>query len=81
MDNFSFSEEKRSKNSVFKIISFRDATLPLWDMHPTRVETGPDCTHFCWSPLLYQSIFAHLSDISQKALQSIWNHGRFNMTI
>lgn len=38
-----------------KIIPFYNITVPLWSEHPNG--NLRDCTHFCWSPLLYQPIF------------------------
>ena len=41
-----------------KLIRFYKQTLPLWSQHPNgRLK---DCTHFCWSPMLYQSTFKFL---------------------
>lgn len=37
------------------IIKFYDVTLPLFSEHPNG--GLKDCTHFCWYPMLYQSIF------------------------
>lgn len=42
-----------------KIIRYYNLTLPLWSEHPNG--QLKDCTHFCWTPMLYQPIF-HLMD-------------------
>jgi hypothetical protein len=41
------------------IIPFRDVTLPLFNMHPSG-ENGQDCTHFCYFPQMWMSIWNHL---------------------
>lgn len=59
-----------------KIVPFRDITAPLFNMHPTWAAnpTDPDsqrllessqsqskdCTHFCYFPQLWQSVWYHL---------------------
>lgn len=50
-----------SKNnlSTVQIVPFYNVTLPLWSEHPNGQLR--DCTHFCWTPMLYQSIF-HFMD-------------------
>jgi hypothetical protein len=73
--NFTFSGGSSRNSTRLEIIPFRDVSLPLWDMHPTRVETGPDCTHFCWSPLLYQSVFSHIARVSEEVLQ-LWSSNK-----
>lgn len=40
------------------IIRFYNQTLPLWSQHPNG--KLKDCTHFCFSPMLYQSTFQTL---------------------
>ena len=52
-------------NVRFGVLRTRDITAPLYDLHPTRVEAGPDCTHFCWTPMLYQPMFAQLRKLLQ----------------
>jgi hypothetical protein len=41
------------------IIPFYNVTLPLWSSHVNGHLR--DCTHFCWSPMLYQSLFHALA--------------------
>ena len=50
------------KNNLFqvKILRFYNITVPLWSEHPNGHLR--DCTHFCWSPMLYQPIFYHLNN-------------------
>jgi hypothetical protein len=44
-----------------QIVRFYNITLPLWSAHPNgRLR---DCTHFCWFPMLYQSIFHRLREV------------------
>lgn len=43
------------KLTQIKTIKFYNATLPLHTGHPNG--KLKDCTHFCWTPMLYQSIF------------------------
>jgi hypothetical protein len=38
-----------------KVMPFYEATLPMWSLHVNGFMR--DCTHFCWSPMLYQSLF------------------------
>ncbi len=47
-------------HNLFKveIVRFYDVTAPLWSEHPNG--HMKDCTHFCWSPMLYQPIFHRL---------------------
>jgi hypothetical protein len=42
-----------------QILPFYNVTLPLWSMHVNGHLR--DCTHFCWSPMLYQSLFHALA--------------------
>jgi hypothetical protein len=49
---------KESKLNRIQILPFYDLTVPLWNLHVNG--NKQDCTHFCWSPLLYQSFFHHL---------------------
>lgn len=49
-----------------QIIRFYNLTLPLWSAHPNGKLR--DCTHFCWFPMLYQSIFHQLNDVAQTLL-------------
>jgi len=48
-----------SLNKV-KIAPFYNITVPLWSEHVNGHLR--DCTHFCWTPMLYQSLFKYLSD-------------------
>lgn len=41
-----------------RIIPFYDISLPLWSLHVNGHMR--DCTHFCWTPMLYQSLFHSL---------------------
>jgi hypothetical protein len=43
-----------------QIIPFYNVTLPLWSSHVNGHLR--DCTHFCWSPMLYQSLFHLMAD-------------------
>lgn len=49
------------------IIPFYNVTLPLWSSHVNGHLR--DCTHFCWSPMLYQSIFHDLAGRVQSSLK------------
>ena len=42
-----------------QVVPFYNITLPLWTMHVNGHLR--DCTHFCWSPMLYQSLFHALA--------------------
>jgi hypothetical protein len=42
-----------------QIVPFYNVTLPLWSSHVNGHLR--DCTHFCWSPFLYQSLFHELA--------------------
>ncbi|KAJ1419895.1 hypothetical protein B484DRAFT_453246 [Ochromonadaceae sp. CCMP2298] len=52
---------------MIKIIPFYNLTAPLWDAHPSG--HLKDCTHFCWTPMLYQSVF-HRMD---QGMGEVWN--------
>jgi hypothetical protein len=47
-------------NFQIKIIPFYNITLPLWNMHVNGHLR--DCTHFCWTPMLYQYLFHYMKD-------------------
>lgn len=51
---------RNKKLSQVEIIPFYNVTLPLWTSHVNGHLR--DCTHFCWSPMLYQSLFHDLAD-------------------
>lgn len=53
--------------SKINIISFRDLTLPLYNMHPT-ISYGKtsDCTHFCYFPQMWQSIWFDIGRMTKK---------------
>jgi hypothetical protein len=38
-----------------KMVRFYNLTVPLWTEHVNG--HMKDCTHLCWTPMLYQSIF------------------------
>lgn len=40
------------------VIPFYNETVPLWDMHVNGHKQ--DCTHFCWTPMLYQYLFHYM---------------------
>ena len=41
-----------------RVIPFYNETVPLWDMHVNGHKQ--DCTHFCWTPMLYQYLFHYM---------------------
>eukprot|EP01038_Epipyxis_sp_PR26KG_P015100 gene15100-20318_t len=47
-----------------QILRFYNITVPLWSEHPNG--QLKDCTHFCWSPMLYQPLFHQLNIVLQK---------------
>ena len=51
---------KEHKLEYVKIVPFYNVSLPLWSMHVNGHLR--DCTHFCWSPMLYQSLFHALAE-------------------
>ena len=51
-------ESNRLEN--IEVIPFYNITLPLWSSHVNGHLR--DCTHFCWSPFLYQSLFHALAE-------------------
>jgi hypothetical protein len=51
------------------VVDVRALTMQRYDLHPTTVaDMGPccgrvsDCTHWCWTPLLYESVWEQLYD-------------------
>lgn len=48
--------ENQQLQNVIHIIKFRDITSPLFDMHPSTSEQK-DCTHFCYFPQLWESVW------------------------
>lgn len=51
---------ENNKLEHISIIPFYNVTLPLWSSHVNGHLR--DCTHFCWSPMLYQSLFHALAE-------------------
>ena len=51
---------KDHKLSHIETVPFYNISLPLWSMHVNGHLR--DCTHFCWSPMMYQSIFHALAE-------------------
>jgi hypothetical protein len=49
--------------SHIQIIPFYDLTAPLWTMHVNGHMR--DCTHFCWTPMLYQPLFHYFANSVQ----------------
>ena len=47
-----------------RVMPFFNVTAPLWDQHVNGHKQ--DCTHFCWTPFLYQSSFQYLLDVVMK---------------
>eukprot|EP01041_Mallomonas_annulata_P009389 gene9389-19483_t len=69
----------QGKNEIFGIIPLRSWSVPLWDIHPVHplsvlsskspyyiANEVSDCTHFCWSPMMYQPIFHLLANFTSK---------------
>ncbi len=48
----------RHSLSKIRILRFYNLTVPLWSEHPNG--HMKDCTHFCWTPMLYQPLFHEL---------------------
>ena len=49
--------------SHINTMPFRDITLPLHNMHPSSSVAGrhgEDCTHYCFFPQMWQSVWYHL---------------------
>ena len=62
----------RSRNNTqFSIIDMHTLTKPLHDIHPIQGGTG-DCTHYCYTPMLYQPIYHELSMISSRLPDSTY---------
>lgn len=45
-------------NVLFRVAPFRSLTEPLYDTHVRG--NYEDCTHFCWSPMMYMPVFDFL---------------------
>ncbi len=58
----------RANKFNIDIIPFYDVSLPLWSMHVNGHHR--DCTHFCWSPMLYMTIFRDLAKSVLKSVKS-----------
>ena len=52
-------------------IAFRDLTLPLFNMHPSDNEglTAQDCTHYCYFPQMWQSVWHDIYTTAINATQ------------
>ena len=48
--------------SKVSIAPFYNITVPLWSEHVNGHLR--DCTHFCWTPMLYQSLFRYLAKVA-----------------
>ena len=48
--------------SKVSIAPFYNITVPLWSEHVNGHLR--DCTHFCWTPMLYQSLFQYLAKVA-----------------
>ena len=48
----------QGSNIHFEIIPFRSLTEDMWDTHMGG--DYADCTHFCWSPMMFQPVFKTL---------------------
>lgn len=55
-------EKKLEKNIM--MLDFADATTALSDMHICHPYFKDDCTHYCFSPLLFQPLWYQLQNIS-----------------
>ena len=53
---------------LIQYLSVRDVFLDLSDLHYNN-----DCTHYCWTPMLYQPIFQRLYDI---LIDEVINRGK-----
>ena len=52
------------KLSSFRLNVFpmRSLTRPLHDMHLYSYQYGVDCTHFCWTPMMWQPLWVYILD-------------------
>ena len=50
----------KQNNLHIKIAPFYNQTLPLWNMHVNGHLR--DCTHLCWTPMLYQSLYHYMAN-------------------
>jgi hypothetical protein len=48
-------------SASIRYLPFYNLTVPFWSEHPNGMLK--DCTHFCWTPMLYQPIFHYLRDL------------------
>jgi hypothetical protein len=63
---------KHSLSSSIRILRFYNTTIPLWSEHPNG--HLKDCTHFCWTPMLYQPAFHYLRDLLVSSKTSNHHH-------
>jgi len=82
-DVYHFIENNELKD--INMVPFRDITAPLFNMHPTWSTTNPsqsasyphqqqqqDCTHFCYFPQMWQSMWYHLyTDILVREVEGL----------
>eukprot|EP01040_Poterioochromonas_malhamensis_P002756 gene2756-2933_t len=52
---------KHHLTSSIHLMPFYNITIPLWSQHPNG--QMKDCTHFCWTPMLFQSFFHYLKNM------------------
>jgi hypothetical protein len=56
--------QDHSLGSSIHLLRYYNITAPLWSEHPNG--HMKDCTHFCWTPMLYQPIFHYLRNLILK---------------
>mmetsp|Transcript_9435 Transcript_9435/g.9500 ORF Transcript_9435/g.9500 Transcript_9435/m.9500 type:complete len:429 (+) Transcript_9435:70-1356(+) len=72
---FSFN----SSQEFFMRIPLRKWSEELWDLHPVSPRavfpvwstSYPDCTHFCWTPMMYQPIFDIMSQAAFRLRETV----------
>ena len=67
----SFLRRFDGRNEIFRVIPWRAITLPMWSNHIRG--SGVDCTHFCWSPMMYMPVYAVLAEAAKNLTSLLSN--------
>ena len=57
------SKRGNLKPFTLHIFPMRNLTRPLHDLHLYSHQYGVDCTHFCWTPMMWQPLWVYILDV------------------
>ena len=62
IDDFNNNKGDQLPTFTLNIFPMRRLTRPLHDMHLYSSKYGVDCTHFCWTPMMWQPLWTYILD-------------------